>query len=66
MVFRIIVVFYNANHYLSDFCVTGLELKDIKATLNAVTSLLNANYPWLSSLRPKASLIPVTLQTFSR
>lgn len=44
----------------------GSDLKEICALLNAVTNLLNSNYSWLEGLKPRASLIPVTLQTLSR
>ncbi|VDN50090.1 unnamed protein product [Dracunculus medinensis] len=44
----------------------GADLKDICVTLSAAVGILNDNYAWLSGLKPKASMIPVALNTFAR
>ncbi|VDN36909.1 unnamed protein product [Gongylonema pulchrum] len=42
------------------------DLKETCSLLNAVAVMLNDNHAWLNELKPKASLIPVTLLTFTR
>ncbi|MCP9258020.1 hypothetical protein DINM_001184 [Dirofilaria immitis] len=44
----------------------GSDLKETCALLSAVAGMLNDHHTWLSELKPKASLIPVTLLTFTR
>ncbi|CAG9534506.1 unnamed protein product [Cercopithifilaria johnstoni] len=44
----------------------GSDLKETCALLSAVAGMLNDHHAWLSELKPKASLIPVTLLTFTR
>ncbi|KAL3998528.1 hypothetical protein ACH3XW_15410 [Acanthocheilonema viteae] len=44
----------------------GSDLKETCTLLSAVAGMLNDHHAWLSELKPKASLIPVTLLTFTR
>ncbi|VDP13921.1 unnamed protein product [Onchocerca flexuosa] len=44
----------------------GSDLKETCILLSAVAGMLNDHHSWLSELKPKASLIPVTLLTFTR
>ncbi|KHN71147.1 hypothetical protein Tcan_02465 [Toxocara canis] len=44
----------------------GGDFKESCKLLTGVVMLMNENYAWLSGLKPKASLIPVALLTFSR
>uniref|UniRef100_F1KT10 SOSS complex subunit A homolog n=2 Tax=Ascaris TaxID=6251 RepID=F1KT10_ASCSU len=44
----------------------GGDLKESCKLLTGVVSLMNEHHAWLSGLKPKASLIPVALLTFSR
>uniref|UniRef100_A0A8R1XNE0 SOSS complex subunit A homolog n=1 Tax=Onchocerca volvulus TaxID=6282 RepID=A0A8R1XNE0_ONCVO len=44
----------------------GSDLKETCVLLSAVAGMLNDHHAWLSELKPKASLIPVTLLTFTR
>ncbi|MFH4975146.1 hypothetical protein AB6A40_001855 [Gnathostoma spinigerum] len=55
-------VFINLIRHLSD----GNDFKESSQLLGVVVSLLTDNINWLAGLKPKVSLIPVCLLTFSR
>ncbi|VDN02157.1 unnamed protein product [Thelazia callipaeda] len=44
----------------------GSDLKESCAILKAVAGMLSDNHTWMSELKAKASLLPVTLLTFTR